>query len=171
MARIVLGSYMVRYPLAGMLSSPLQWLFACDRLGHEVYLAEKSGSASSCFDPSRNVMTDDCSYGTKVVDALLSRFGLSGRWCYLAADGRYHGLSKESIEAALASADLFFDFGSHGTWRRRPDATRRLLDSPGGRLHIVGREETFPAGQMLAEPGDPGGRRGVHLRGRPRSGR
>jgi hypothetical protein len=115
-ARIVLGSYMVRYPLAGMMSSALQWLVACDRLGHEVYLVEKSGWASSCFDPSRKVMTDDCSYGTKVVDALLSRFGLGGRWCYLAADGRYHGLPKESIEAVLASADVFLDYGSHGAW-------------------------------------------------------
>jgi hypothetical protein len=116
MARIVLGSYMVRYPLAGMLSSPLQWLVACDRLGHEVYLVEKSGWANSCFDPSRSTMTDDCSYGTKVVNALLSRHGLGGRWCYVAADGRYHGLSRESIEAVLASADLYLDFGSHGQW-------------------------------------------------------
>jgi hypothetical protein len=115
-ARIVLGSYMVRFPLAGMLSSPLQWLVACDRLGHEVYLVEKSGWMNSCFDPSRNVMTDDCSYGTKVVDNLLRRFGLSSRWCYVAADGHYHGRPKESIEAVLASADLFLDFGSHGAW-------------------------------------------------------
>jgi len=116
MARIVLGSYMVRYPLAGMLSSPLQWLVACDRLGHEVYVVEKSGWANSCFDPSRNVMTDDCSYGTKVVDGLLSDFGMGGQWCYVGADGRYHGLSRESIEAVFASADLFLDFGSHGAW-------------------------------------------------------
>lgn len=116
MARIVLGSYMVRYPLAGMLSSPLQWMLACDRLGHDVYLVEKSGWARSCFDPSRNVMTDDCSYGTRVVDRLLSRFDLGGRWCYVAADGRYHGRSKESIDAIFESADLFLDFGAHAAW-------------------------------------------------------
>jgi hypothetical protein len=33
MARVILGSYMVRYPLGGMLSWQLQWLVGFQRLG------------------------------------------------------------------------------------------------------------------------------------------
>jgi hypothetical protein len=65
MARIMFGSYVVRYPLGGVLSSSLQWLVGLKQLGHDVYLVEKSGWANSCFDLSRGVMTDDCTYGTK----------------------------------------------------------------------------------------------------------
>ena len=34
MARVVLGSYMVRYPLGGMMSYVLQYLVGFTRLGH-----------------------------------------------------------------------------------------------------------------------------------------
>jgi hypothetical protein len=61
MARIVLGSYMVRYPLGGMMSWVLQYLVGLQSLGHEVYFVEKSGYADSCYDPSKNLMSNDCS--------------------------------------------------------------------------------------------------------------
>ena len=57
MARIVLGAYMVRYPLGGVLSSSLQWLVGFQQLGHEIYVVEKSGYPNSCYDPSRDVMS------------------------------------------------------------------------------------------------------------------
>ena len=37
MARIVLGCYMFRYPLGGMLSWALQYLLGLKDLGHDVY--------------------------------------------------------------------------------------------------------------------------------------
>src|SRR5438046_2903478 len=98
MARIVFGSYMVRYPLGGELSASLQWLVGLHRLGHDVYLVEKSGWAQSCFDPRHRTMTDDCEYGARVVAELLERFGLGGRWCFVDAAGRYHGMPRERVE-------------------------------------------------------------------------
>ncbi len=59
MARIVVGSYMVRYPLGGMMSWVLQYLGGFQQLGHEVYFVEKAGYAGACFDPRRNLMSDD----------------------------------------------------------------------------------------------------------------
>ena len=47
MARILFGSYMVRYPLGGNLSWALQWLVGFQQLGHEVYLVEKNGWPNS----------------------------------------------------------------------------------------------------------------------------
>lgn len=116
MARIVLGSYMVRYPLGGNLSWALQWLVGFQRLGHDVYFVEKSGYPSSCFDPLRNVMGDDCTYGVTVLHDLLGRFGLEGRWCFVDAAGGYHGLARGEIEAVFRSTDLFVDMGTHGSW-------------------------------------------------------
>jgi hypothetical protein len=58
MARVILGSYMARYPLGGVLSSSLQWLSGFQKLGHDVYLVEKAGWENSCYDPSRNVSSN-----------------------------------------------------------------------------------------------------------------
>jgi hypothetical protein len=116
MARIVVGSYMVRYPLGGMLSWSLQWLVGLQRLGHEVYMAEKGHYANSCFDPTMDAMIDDCFYGAKTVNHLLERFNLHTKWCFVDFEGQYYGLSKKEIEGVLRSADLFLDIGSHGAW-------------------------------------------------------
>jgi hypothetical protein len=116
MARIVVGSYMVRYPLGGMMSWVLQYLLGFQRLGHEVFFVEKSGYADSCYNPVTNTMSDDAAYGTEVVHRLLSVFELGERWCYVDAAGRYHGLSRQRIEAVFRTADLFVDMGTHGNW-------------------------------------------------------
>ncbi len=114
MARIVVNSYMVRYPLGGNLSWALQWIVGLQRLGHDVYVVEKSGYPNACFDLARGVMSDDCSYGLTVVRALLARFGLQDHWCYVDAQGRYYGVSRARVEALVSSADLFLDMGTHG---------------------------------------------------------
>ena len=118
MARIVLGSYMVRYPLGGMMSWVLQYLTGFARLGHEVYFVEKSGYPNACFDPAKKRMTDDCSYGLNAVERLLSRHGLRDRCCYVDHQNAYHGLSKPIIEDVFATADLFVDMGTHGSWQQ-----------------------------------------------------
>jgi hypothetical protein len=116
MARIILGCYMVRFPLGGYLSAVLQCLIGFKQLGHDVYFVEKSGWSNACYDPVKDVMSDDCTYGIRTVDAMLTRFGLQGRWCFVDACGIYHGLSRKRIESIFKSADLFIDLGAHGTW-------------------------------------------------------
>jgi hypothetical protein len=116
MARIILGTYMVRYPLGGVLSSSLQWLIGLKQLGHDVYVVEKSGWANSCFDPIKKRTSDDCSYGVTVVSNLLSRFDLQDKWCFVDARGNYYGLTRQRVRDIFKSADLFIDRGSFGTW-------------------------------------------------------
>ena len=110
MARIVIASTMVRFPLGGMNNWMLAWLVGFHQLGHEVYLVEKSTWPDDCYDPSRDVSSDDCSYGVTTVGTLLRRFGLEGRWCFVDAAGQYHGLSRERVEAVFRSSDIFLDF-------------------------------------------------------------
>jgi hypothetical protein len=134
MARILLGSYMVRYPLGGMMSWVLQYLVGFHRLGHEIYLVEKSGYPNACYDPHRDEMSDDCTYGTKTVNELLVQHGLADRWCYVDAAGQYHGLSKPKVDRLFATADLFIDMGTHGSWQEEAQKTacKILLDGEPG---------------------------------------
>jgi hypothetical protein len=110
MARIVVGSSIVRYPVGGMIQWVLGWLIGFKNLGHDVYFVEKSGDwPNSCYDLERKVMTDDCSYGIKILANLSRRFGLQNKWCFVDAERQYHGLSKERIETIFQSAEIFVD--------------------------------------------------------------
>ena len=124
MSLVILGSYMVRYPLGGVLSSSLQWLVGFQRLGHDVYLVEKAGWENSCYDPIRNVSSNDCTYGAQVVQELLSRFNLEHNWCFVDSSGNYHGLSKGPVQELFRSADVFIDRGTHGAWLEEASASR-----------------------------------------------
>ena len=151
MARIVLGSYMVRYPLGGMMSWVLQYVVGFQRLGHDIYFVEKASYPNSCYDPSRDVMTDDCSYGVAALNALLARFGLEDRWCFVDAAGTYHGMPRQSIEAVLRGADLFIDMGTHGSW---------LPEAQGAGLRVLidgepGFTQMKMANRAAAGEGDP----------------
>jgi hypothetical protein len=150
MARIVVGSYMFRYPLGGMMSWVLQYLVGFQRLGHEVYFVEKAGYAGACFDPTRNTMSDDCTYGVGVVSRLLGRHGLGERWCFVDVAQNYHGLSKAQIEEVFRTADLFLDMGTHGAWLEEAAATslRVLADGEPGFTQIK-MENRRAAGETL----------------------
>jgi hypothetical protein len=152
MARIVVGTYMVRYPLGGVLSSGLQWLLGLKALGHEVYAFEIAGYPGSCYDPSREVMTDDCSYGIRTVQTLFARFGLGDAWCYADASGRYHGKCRDEVESVFARADLFIDRGTHGAWLAQATATRiRLLFDGEPAFNQIKMHNRLSSGQPLTE--------------------
>jgi len=139
MARVLLSSWMVRYPLGGNLSWALQWLLGFDRLGHDVYLVEDSSYRDSCYDPMRDVMSDDCAYGAGVVSALLAEHGLYDRWCFRDAAGRYHGLGRQRVEQLFATADLYLDMGAPlGAWREEADgpAVRVAVETEPGYTQI-----------------------------------
>src|SRR5439155_15368685 len=131
---IVVGSYMVRYPLGGMLSWVLQYLVGFHRLGHEVWFVEKAGGPGACFDPVAGTMGDDPSYGVDAVDRLLERFGLGGRWCFVDVHRRYWGLPRDDVERVLRTADVFVDMGTHGAWLDEAEGAglRVLLDGEPG---------------------------------------
>ncbi|MFH1679042.1 MAG: hypothetical protein ABIH26_00180 [Candidatus Eisenbacteria bacterium] len=152
MARIILGSYMVRYPLGGMMSWVLQYLAGFRQLGHEVWFVEKAGYENACYDPERNVMGDDPTRGARAVHELLSRFGLGDRWCFVDIAGEYHGMPRGRIEAAFDSADAFIDMGTHGDWLGEAANTgcRVLLDGEPAFTQMK-MENRLAAGEPAAE--------------------
>ena len=134
MAKIILGSYMVRYPLGGMASWVLQYILGFHQLGHEIWFVEKAGYPQACYDPESDTMTDDCSVGAKFVNSLLGRFGLADRWCFVDLANNYYNIERQVIEKVFAEADLFVDMGTHGSWADEAQETgcRVLLDGEPG---------------------------------------
>lgn len=126
-ASVVLGSYMFRYPLGGMLSWVLQYLTGLKSLGYDVYFVEKSGYENACYDPSIEVMSNDCSYGLKVVSELLNSYGLGGKWCFVDFNGNYHGLSKLNVHEVFKNATIFIDMGTHGAWLEEASRSCKTL--------------------------------------------
>ena len=134
MARIVFGSYFVRYPLGGMMSHVMQYLVGFRNLGHHVVFVERAEYPDACFDPVRNLMANDCSYGVGVASSLLERFGLQDRWCFVDYEGRYYGLDRDRVERAFSQAEVFIDMGTHGAWNEEARAAglRVLVDGEPG---------------------------------------
>ncbi len=134
MARIVLAGYMFRYPLGGMLSNTLQYLIGLIKLGHDVYFVEQAEHENACYDPGTNSMSNDCRHGIEHVSALLPRFGLTDRWCFRDFVENDYGLSKNQVEALFKTADLFIDYGAHGSWNEEAQAIplKVLIDGEPG---------------------------------------
>jgi len=169
MARIVFGSYMVRYPLGGMLSWALQYLLGMKALGHDVYLVEKSGYDRACYNPVARELSNDCRYGIGVVSELLERFGLGGRWCFVDEAGDFYGLGRTAVDELFETADLFIDSGSHGSWAREAERSglRVLIDGEPGYTQIKWAnrlaegtpipeyDRYFTNGKNIGAPGNP----------------
>lgn len=138
MSTIIIGSWMFRYPLGGNISWCLQYLVGFRNLGHDVFFVEKFGYPDSCYDPGKEVMGNDCSYGIKVVADLLKRFGFEEKWCFVEYGDVYHGLSRQKINEVFQRADLFIDMGSHGSWQEESSRTKLkvLIDGEPGYTQI-----------------------------------
>src|SRR4051794_9280941 len=115
MARIIVGGYLFRYPLAGNISCTLQYLLGLLGEGHEIYFVEKSAYAASCYNPVQRENSDDCAYGMEVVSSILSSVGLE-HWCFVDAGGKYFGMNRSAIDKVFRTADLYIEMGSHEAW-------------------------------------------------------
>ena len=126
MATIIMGSYMVRYPLGGNLSWALQYLTGLKDLGHDVYFVEKHMYEDSCFDPVKQILSNDCTAGVKIVSELLDRFGLGDSWCFVGEGNEYYGLSKVEIETVFKRADLYIENGAHEAWNEELSSSKAI---------------------------------------------
>jgi hypothetical protein len=148
---IVLATYMVRYPLGGMLSWALQYILGFERAGCRVTIVEQADYPDACFDPVTNTNTDDPRNGLRIVNALLERYGLADRFCFVDYRGRYFGLSETDLRKRFSEADAFIDCGNHGAWRGLAGEVPRrvLIDGEPGYTQI--RYLTDPKRMAIAE--------------------
>lgn len=107
--KIVCSGHLVRYPLGGHSWHQIQYLVGLQQLGHEVTFFEDYGWPDSCYDPSRDEMTADPSYGIAYLKQLLTPWGLDESWCYLAEDGTAYGMPRERLAQMCAESDLYLN--------------------------------------------------------------
>ncbi len=111
--KIVLAGIVARYPFGGVTWCSLMYLLGLRALGHEVLYIEDTGEC--VYDPERDEISTDPSYGTRYIHDALEPFGLGDRWSFVNYDGTYHGLSREAVRAFCSDADLFVNL-SGGSW-------------------------------------------------------
>jgi hypothetical protein len=110
--KIICSGYLLRYPLGGFCWHHLQYLIGFKRLGHHVTYVEHSGWPLSCYDPSRNDMTSDPTYGLAFVRELFQGAGMGNDWCYVSEDGAAHGMPREQLGQACHESDLYVNLSN-----------------------------------------------------------
>jgi len=125
--RILCSGYLVRYPLGGLSWHHLQYLVGFHRLGYKVTFFEHYGWPDSCYDPARNMMTADPSYGIAYLKELLRRYGLDNDWCYLAEDGSAYGLPRGRLAQLCRESDIYFNLSNINWIPELEDCRRRVL--------------------------------------------
>src|SRR5262249_55037167 len=119
MARILVESFMVRYPLAGMISWTLQYLVGLDRLGHDVVLVERANHDYACFDPVSGTSGLDCDRGIAAVDDAFRRAALEQRWCFVDSHGTHFGKTARELTELFSTADIFIAMTFEECWHDR----------------------------------------------------
>ena len=125
--KILCSGYLVRHPVGGHSWHHLQYLVGFRRLGHDVTFFEDFGWPNSCYDPARNVMTSDPSYGIAYTSRLMRRWALDDSWCYLAEDGTSYGLSREQLADACAASDVYVNLSNVNWIPELENCRRRVL--------------------------------------------
>ena len=104
---IVVGGYIVGYPLGGMTWHHLNYLLGLHDLGHEVYFLEDSGSFSIPYNPLTWTSEVDSLYGRRYLERTFARYGLPPRYCYYSQfEDTHYGLTKGELDDVLKRADL-----------------------------------------------------------------
>jgi hypothetical protein len=120
---IVLGGYIVAYPLGGMTWHHLNYLLGLHELGHEVWFLEDSGAYSVPYNPTNWTHDIDSSYGRRYLEETFARYGLPLRYCYYSQfEDRHYGLSRAELDDLLKRADLLLCVS--GVTPLRPDRPR-----------------------------------------------
>jgi hypothetical protein len=104
---IVVGGYIVGYPLGGMTWHHLNYLLSLHEMGHEVWFVEEGGDWCQPYNPLTNSTGPDSTYGRKYLLDTFERYRLPPRYCYYSEiEDQHYGLSKPELRDLLQRADL-----------------------------------------------------------------
>ncbi len=74
---IVVGGYIVAYPLGGMTWHHLNYLLGLHEMGHEVWFLEDSGSYSYPYNPVTWQSSADSTYGREYLERTFAQYRVS----------------------------------------------------------------------------------------------
>lgn len=126
---IVVGGYIVAFPLGGMTWHHLNYLLGLHDLGHEVWFLEDSGSYSYPYNPLTWQSSADSTYGREYLERTFDRYGLPRRYCYYSQfEDAHYGLSESELNDLLGRADLLLCVSGVTPMRsQRPRARRTAV--------------------------------------------
>ncbi len=101
----IVAGYLVGNPLGGHVLSILHWFAGLKALGYDVIFAEHHGWPDACWNPETGIASDDPTYGLRGLGRHCTEFGMDA-YCFVDAEGVYHGLSREEIKEVCSSADV-----------------------------------------------------------------
>ncbi|HEX8475249.1 MAG TPA: hypothetical protein VF666_14560 [Pyrinomonadaceae bacterium] len=108
--RVVVLGYIVRGPIGGLAWHHLQYVLGLARLGHDVYFVEDSDDYPACYNPERDTINADPTYGLRFAADAFERLGLGERWAYYDAHrARWCGAAAGRILEICASADILLN--------------------------------------------------------------
>jgi hypothetical protein len=123
---IVVGGYIVAYPLGGMTWHHLNYLLGLHEMGHEVWFLEDSGSYSYPYNPVTWESSADSSYGRAYLGRTFNQYGLPLRYCYYSEfENKHYGLSGAELNELLQRADLLLCVSGVTPWRENRPRPRR----------------------------------------------
>jgi hypothetical protein len=120
---IVLGGYIVGFPLGGMTWHHLNYLLGLHELGHEVVFLEDSGRYSIPYNPTIWRCEVDSAYGRSYLERTFAHYGLPARYCYYSEfEDKHYAMSADELADVLKRADLLLCVS--GVTPIRPDRPR-----------------------------------------------
>jgi hypothetical protein len=121
----IVAGYLAGNPVGGHVMSILHWLAGLRALGYDVVFVEHHVWPNACWNPVTKVMGDDPSYGLAELQRHADRLGLRG-WCFVDAQGRYHGLTRQEITSLCRASDVLIGLWTV-TWLDEFAACRRRI--------------------------------------------
>src|SRR5687767_1899835 len=95
---IVVGGYIVGYPLGGMTWHHLNYLLGLHAMGHEVWFLEDSGPHALPYNPRIQRCEADSAYGRAYVEHTFGQYALPLRYCYYSQfEDRYYGMTRDEL--------------------------------------------------------------------------
>lgn len=108
--KIVVGGYLVGFPLGGQVWLIMHFLQGLSRLGHDVLFVEDSSDWAVPFDPYKGYESPDSRHGRTVLEAALASCGLGGRWSYNSQfENTRYGVQEADLDRFCEEADLFLN--------------------------------------------------------------
>jgi hypothetical protein len=101
----IVAGYLAGHPVGGHVLSILHWLAGLRALGYDVVFVEHHGWPNACWNPATGTLSDDPAYGLAELQQHAASLGLRG-WCFVDANGVYHGLPRDEMIALCRSADV-----------------------------------------------------------------
>jgi len=142
---IVVGGYIVAYPLGGMTWHHLNYLLGLQDLGHEVYFLEDSGTYCYPFDPVKNITTTDPQYGLDYLASTFAQYGIPPRYHYYSEFlDRSWGIPADEMNAVLGRADLLLYVSGVTPLRESRPRPRRTA--------VIDTDPVFTQLRMLRDP-------------------